>query len=130
MDCLLLGQRTQLEALVLGGRVTAQTEKHPHTLCVACATSALTGSVVCFFFEGKKFNKGVKHPEYIKNVDEIKYVTTNLKYVTTSHGKKLYRCSETGQCSTWLEVSQVGVPFVTSRWVSFCAAEQSEAKEV
>lgn len=66
----------------------AQTEKHPHTLCVACATSALTGSAVWVFFEGKKFNKGVKHLEYIKNVDEIKYVTTNLKYVTTSHEKK------------------------------------------
>lgn len=72
MDCLLLEQRSQLEALVLGGRVTAHTEKHPHTLCVACATSDLTGSQV-YFLDEKKFNKGIKHLVYIKNVDDMKY---------------------------------------------------------
>lgn len=54
--CLLLEQRTQLEALVLGGRVTAQTLKHPHTLCVARATSFRT---VYFFSRGEKKNCSV-----------------------------------------------------------------------
>lgn len=81
MVCLLLEQRTQLEALVLGGRVTAQTEKHPHTLCGMCNVSS--DRKQSLFFEEIKFNKGVKHfnvkhlynTVYVKNVDEMKYFT-------------------------------------------------------